>query len=81
MRFLPTDQIDPLSRRQKRSLIVGLAVTQMVGWGTTFYLPSVLGGRIGPEIGASPEVLFGGVTVNAADLGVPVAGGRPADRA
>ena len=25
--------------------ILGLAVTQMTGWGTTYYLPAVLGGR------------------------------------
>lgn len=63
MRFLPTDMPLPLSRARRRALILGLSFTQMTAWGTSFYAPSVLGPALGAEIGVSPEVQFGGVTV------------------
>ncbi|WP_439576185.1 MFS transporter [Phreatobacter sp.] len=40
-----------------------LSVTQMVGWGTTFWLPSMLVGPVGREIGLVPEIVFAAVTV------------------
>ena len=40
-----------------------LAVTQVVGWGTTFYLPGVLSRTMAADIGVSPEFIFGGVTI------------------
>jgi len=44
-------------------LLVGLALTRIIGWGTTFYSPSVLVQALGPDIGLSAEIVFGGITV------------------
>jgi MFS family permease len=43
--------------------ILGLALTQMTGWGTTYYLPAVLVGPLEADLRLSREVIFGGVTV------------------
>ena len=43
--------------------ILGLAVTQMTGWGTTYYLPAVLVGPIEADLRLSREIIFGGVTI------------------
>lgn len=43
--------------------ILGLAVTQIVGWGSTYYLPSVLAAQFRAELGMSQEGIFGGITV------------------
>ena len=40
-----------------------LAVTQIIGWGTTFYLPGVLSRTMAADIGVSQEFIFGGVTI------------------
>lgn len=40
-----------------------LSVTQMIGWGTTFWLPAMLVGPVGRDIGLVPEVVFAAVTV------------------
>lgn len=43
--------------------IVGLAATQIVGWGTTYYVPSVLAPEFRASLGLSQEAVFGGITV------------------
>lgn len=48
----------PLAR-----LIGGLGAGQIVGWGTSFYLPTILAGDISRDTGLSEEVVYGGVTV------------------
>ena len=48
----------PLAR-----LIGGLGAGQIVGWGTSFYLPTILAGDISGDTGISEEVVYGGVTV------------------
>lgn len=40
-----------------------LTVTQLVGWGSTFYLPAIIGRSMGRELGLSSEFVFGGVTI------------------
>lgn len=45
---------------------VGVGFTQIVGWGTTYLMPSVLGRPIQDDIGLPAEAIFGGVTVMAA---------------
>ncbi len=42
---------------------LGLGVTQIIGWGTTFLMPSVLGHDIGNELGMASELVFAGITV------------------
>jgi predicted MFS family arabinose efflux permease len=44
-------------------LLGGLGIAQILGWGSTFYLPSVLGPPIGASLGLGQDVVFGGVTV------------------
>lgn len=43
--------------------IVGLGVTQIIGWGTTYTPITIFGGEIGREIGLSREVVFGGLAI------------------
>ncbi len=42
---------------------IGLCLTQIVGWGTTFLMPSVLGRHIERDLGLPSEVVYGGITV------------------
>lgn len=44
-------------------LLGGLGIAQILGWGSTFYLPSVLGPPMGASLGLGQDVVFGGVTV------------------
>lgn len=44
-------------------LAAPLAVTQIIGWGTTFWLPPMLAGALARDLALSPETIFGGVTV------------------
>ena len=41
----------------------GLGFTQIVGWGTTFLMPSVLGRRMEDALGIPSEIVFSGITV------------------
>jgi predicted MFS family arabinose efflux permease len=43
------------------TLIVALAITQMIGWGTTYYLPSMLSLPLQRELGLSPRMVFAAV--------------------
>jgi MFS family permease len=43
------------------TLIVALAFTQMIGWGTTYYLPSMLSLPLQRELGLSPQLVFAAV--------------------
>lgn len=43
--------------------VVGLGVTQIVGWGTSFMMPSVLGRHIELDLGLPSEIVYGGITV------------------
>ena len=42
---------------------VGLGFTQIVGWGTTFLMPSVLGRHMEDALGIPSEIVFSGITV------------------
>ena len=41
----------------------GLCITQIIGWGTTFLMPSVLGRHIERDLDLPSEVIYGGITV------------------
>jgi predicted MFS family arabinose efflux permease len=41
----------------------GLGFTQIVGWGTTFLMPAVLGRHMQESLGLASEVVFAGITV------------------
>jgi MFS family permease len=43
--------------------ILGLGFTQIVGWGTTYLMPSVLGRQLQEALGLSAELVFAGITV------------------
>jgi Major Facilitator Superfamily len=45
------------------ALIGILSVGQIIGWGTTFYLPAVLGDEMGRQLGVTRETVFLGVTL------------------
>lgn len=40
-----------------------LAVTQLIGWGTSFDMLGVMGRVIAPELGLPNEIVFGGLTI------------------
>lgn len=52
----------PETRRAAKTVAV-LAVTQLVGWGTTFDMLGVLGRVIAPELGLANEVAFLGLSI------------------
>jgi MFS family permease len=41
----------------------GLGFTQIVGWGTTFLMPAVLGRHMEDDLGIASEIVFSGITV------------------
>ncbi len=43
--------------------IIGLGVSQIVGWGSTFFIPSVMGRHIGEDLNLPAEVVFAGPTI------------------
>src|SRR5690606_27511195 len=51
-----------LTRRSAQTITV-LAVTQLIGWGTSFEVLGVMGRIIAPELVLPNEVIFGGLTV------------------
>lgn len=53
--------MSPTLRRIR--LIAVVSVTQIIGWGTSFDMPAVLGPRIGAELGLSNAVIFAGLTI------------------
>lgn len=48
---------------QAAKATAGLGLTQIVGWGTTFLMPSVLGRHIERDLDLPSEVVYGGITV------------------
>lgn len=42
---------------------LGLGFTQIVGWGTTYLMPSVLARQLQDSLGLTPEMVFAGITV------------------
>lgn len=43
--------------------IIGLGISQIVGWGSTFFIPSVMGRHIGEDLRLPAEVVFAGPTI------------------
>ncbi|MGL5363435.1 MAG: MFS transporter [Bosea sp. (in: a-proteobacteria)] len=52
---MPTSRVDPL-------LLTALAITQTVGWGATYYLPSAFSVSLQRDLGFSPAMVFSAVT-------------------
>jgi predicted MFS family arabinose efflux permease len=44
-------------------LLCGLVATRLIGWGTTFYSPSVLMQALDRGLGLNAEIVFGGITI------------------
>lgn len=61
----PPPVLSPVGWRPPRhtALLTGLALTRIIGWGTTYWAPSVLVFDLHRDIGLNPAVVFGGVTV------------------
>ncbi|MCW5746588.1 MAG: MFS transporter [Alphaproteobacteria bacterium] len=53
----------PFIDRRTAVAVLGLGVTQIVGWGTTYAMPAVLGRFIAADLGLASELVFAGVTV------------------
>ena len=54
----------PMSFSLRSAQTVGvLAVTQLIGWGTTFESVGVLGRRLAPDLGLANEIVFAGLSV------------------
>jgi predicted MFS family arabinose efflux permease len=70
-----------LPRTPTRRAIAVLAITQLIGWGTTFFSPAVLSNAVMRDIGIDREIVFAGVGVMLAIGGAlgPFAG-RTMDR-
>ncbi len=47
----------------RRRAIATLSISQMIGWGTTLYVPSIMGSEMRPALGLSNEVIFGGISL------------------
>jgi len=55
-------KVSPATRTASLATI-GLGFTQIVGWGTTFLMPSVLGRHMEDDLGIPNEIVFSGITV------------------
>ncbi len=65
----------------RRRGVIALAATQILGWGSTYFVPAMLVERISADLGLRPTVVFSGVTIMlvvAAFIGTEV--GRQVDR-
>jgi MFS family permease len=65
----------------RRRGVIALAATQILGWGSTYFVPAMLVERISADLGLRPTVVFSGVTIMlvvAAFIGTAV--GRQVDR-
>ncbi len=63
---LPSLTPDDEARRTARRLwaaVIGLGLTQLIGWGATFTALGILGVPIGRELGLPREAVFGGISV------------------
>lgn len=61
--------------------IAALGITQIVGWGTTHYMPAILAGPIANGLGLSPTAVLGGFSWGLLVAGLSArAGGRLMDR-
>jgi predicted MFS family arabinose efflux permease len=54
---------EPRAPVSRPLLLGGLGIAQILGWGSTFYLPAVLGPPMGEALGLRQDIVFGGVTV------------------
>lgn len=52
-----------IARRDTLRAIVGLGITQIVGWGSSFTAITIFGTPIGESLGLRREVVFGGITL------------------
>lgn len=59
-----TEQASALRRPARtRTLVLGLSITQLIGWGTTFYMPTILSGAMSADLELPLSIVFGGVSV------------------
>lgn len=60
---LPADTAVTDLDRERRTIIAGLAVTQLIGWGTLFYPIAVIGRAMGSELSLPKEAIFAGIGI------------------
>lgn len=54
---------EPTGGVSRLRTLCGLALTQMIGWGTTFYPIAIIGRAVEHDLGASRELVYAGLTV------------------
>ncbi len=59
----PTDSRHAMIVLQGRRAILALAATQIAGWGSTYFLPAMLGAQMARDLGMSVSFAFAGVTI------------------
>lgn len=59
---IPLSVLSPSASLSKLRLLAVLSVSQLIGWGTTFDMPSVLGRAMERDLGLPFETIFGGLT-------------------
>lgn len=52
-----------IAKRDTLRAIIGLGITQIIGWGCSFTALTIFGTPIGKALGLSREVVFGGITM------------------
>ncbi|EJZ20728.1 MFS transporter [Rhizobium sp. Pop5] len=50
-------------RFRSAQTVIVLAITQLIGWGTTFDMLGVMGRVVAPDLGLANEVVFAGLTI------------------
>lgn len=58
-----TAEADRTSLVRIVTVVFGIGLTSIIGWGTSFSAVAILGTIIGRDLGLSREVVFGGITV------------------
>ncbi|HXO03485.1 MAG TPA: MFS transporter, partial [Stellaceae bacterium] len=48
-----------MSRTSKTVVVAALGSTQTLAWGSSYYLPAILGAPIAQALGLSPSIFFG----------------------
>jgi predicted MFS family arabinose efflux permease len=60
---MPIETVQRVGRPTFKYVTSALSIGQIIGWGTTFYLPTTLSRFLTVELGLAREMVFGGVTI------------------
>ncbi|WP_168201697.1 MFS transporter [Phreatobacter aquaticus] len=60
---MPIETVQRVARPTFRYVTPALSIGQIIGWGTTYYLPTTLSLFLTRDLGLGREMVFGGVTI------------------